>query len=96
MAAIPVGNTDSIADCFAKRVAATPGATAYRFFDPQSGVWKEHTWLLAAEAVARMRGALERESLAVGDRVAIMAKNGPEWVFFDQAAHALGLVVVPV
>src|SRR6185503_3074251 len=34
--------------------------------------------------------------LAVGDRVAIMAKNGPDWVYFDQAAHALGLVVVPL
>ena len=96
MAAIPVASTDSIADCFAKRVAATPEATAYRFYDPQSQVWKEHTWRLAAEAVARMRNALETEGLAVGDRVAIMAKNGPEWVFFDQAAHALGLVVVPV
>jgi len=96
MAAIPVAPTDSIADCFAKRVAATPEATAYRFYDPQSQVWKESTWRLAAEAVARMRGALEGERLATGDRVAIMAKNGPEWVYFDQAAHALGLVVVPI
>jgi long-chain acyl-CoA synthetase len=96
MAAIPISSTDSIADCFAKRVAATPDATAYRFYDPQSQVWKEHTWRLAAEAVARMRSALEGERLATGDRVAIMAKNGPEWVFFDQAAHALGLVVVPI
>ena len=93
---IPVADTDSIADCFAKRVAATPDATAYRFYDPQSTVWKEHTWRQVAEAVARMRLALEGEGLAVGERVAIMAKNGPEWVFFDQAAHALGLVVVPI
>ena len=28
---IPVADTDSIADCFDKRVAATPDATAYRF-----------------------------------------------------------------
>ena len=95
-AAIPVAPTDSIADCFAKRVAATPGATAYRFYDPRSTIWKEHTWRQCAEAVARMRAALEAERLAAGDRVAIMAKNGPEWVFFDQAAHALGLVVVPI
>jgi long-chain acyl-CoA synthetase len=59
-------------------------------------VWKEHTWRLAAESVARVRAALEREGLQAGDRVAIMAKNSPEWVFFDQAAHALGLVVVPI
>ena len=96
MAAIPVGRSDSIAECFARRVAATPDATAYRFYDAQSQVWKEHTWRLAAESVARVRAALEREGLQTGDRVAIMAKNSPEWVFFDQAAHALGLVVVPV
>ncbi|MDQ3028193.1 MAG: AMP-binding protein, partial [Pseudomonadota bacterium] len=93
---IPVTDTDSIADCFARRVAATPDAAAYRFHDPQSAVWKEHTWRQSGEMVARMRAALEREGLAVGERVAIMAKNCPEWVFFDQAAHALGLVVVPI
>src|ERR1041384_6516253 len=96
MAAIPVGKADSIADCFARRVAATPDATAYRFYDATSQVWKEHTWRLAAESMSRVRAALEREGLQPGDRVAIMAKNSPEWVFFDQAAHALGLVVVPI
>jgi long-chain acyl-CoA synthetase len=96
MSAIPVTATDSIADCFEKRVAATPDKTAYRFWDPRSSVWKEHTWRQAHERVAQMRAALEREQLAAGDRVAIMAKNGPDWVFFDQAAQALGLVVVPL
>ena len=96
MAAIPVAAADSIADCFEKRVAATPDKAAYRFFDAQSSVWKEHTWRQAHERVQQMRAALEREKLAVGERVAIMAKNGPDWVFFDQAAQALGLVVVPL
>ena len=96
MAAIPVSGTDSIADCFAKRLAESPAATAYRYYDAASESWKAHTWAQAGELVARMRAALEREGLAVGDRVAIMAKNGPDWVYFDQAAHALGLVVVPL
>ena len=93
---IPVAATDSIADCFAKRVAATPDAIAYRYHDSSSQTWKEHTWRGSAREVARMRAALEREGLKAGERVAIMAKNGPEWIFFDQAAHALGLVVVPI
>jgi long-chain acyl-CoA synthetase len=96
MAAIPVSRTDSIADCFARRLADSPEATAYRYYDAASESWKAHTWSQAGAVVARMRAALEREGLAVGDRVAIMAKNGPDWVYFDQAAHALGLVVVPL
>jgi long-chain acyl-CoA synthetase len=96
MAAIPVSRTDSIADCFARRLADSPEATAYRYHDAASESWKAHTWSQAGALVARMRAALEREGLAVGDRVAIMARNGPDWVYFDQAAHALGLVVVPL
>jgi long-chain acyl-CoA synthetase len=96
MAAIPVSATDSIADCFAKRLAESPAATAYRYYDAATESWKAQTWAQAGELVARMRAALEREGLATGDRVAIMAKNGPDWVYFDQAAHALGLVVVPL
>ena len=63
---IAVAATDSIADCFAKRVAATPDATAYRFHDAQSQAWKEHTWRLAAESVARIRAALERDGVQAG------------------------------
>jgi len=31
-----------------------------------------------------------------GDRVALMLRNCPQWVMFDQAAMSLGLVVVPL
>ncbi|OOY42686.1 AMP-dependent synthetase/ligase, partial [Solemya velum gill symbiont] len=37
-----------------------------------------------------------RENLSAGDRVAILLRNCPEWVFFEQAALSLGLVVVPL
>jgi len=46
--------------------------------------------------VARVRAGLEAEGLGRGDRVAIMLRNGKEWVWFDLAALALGLVTVPV
>ena len=91
--AIPVADTDSIADCFARRVAATPGKAAYRAFD---GEWRELTWREVHAKVARIRAALRGEGLAPGDRVGIMAKNGPDWVAFDLAAHAEALVVVPL
>src|SRR5262245_6209775 len=93
---IPIGDGDSVADCFAKRVAATPSKIAYRDCDPASGQWREITWAEVGAMVGRVRAAFRAEGLAVGDRIAIMSRNSREWVFFDQAAHAEGLVVVPL
>jgi long-chain acyl-CoA synthetase len=93
---VNIESTDSIAECFARRVAATPDAVAYRRFDSATESWKDITWGEAASAVARVRSGLGAEGLAVGERVAIMLRNGPEWIYFDQAAHAEGLVVVPL
>jgi long-chain acyl-CoA synthetase len=77
-------------------VGATPDAVAYRHFDTARSAWGETSWREAALAVARIRAGLRAERLAAGERVAIMLRNGPEWVYFDQAAHAEGLVVVPL
>ncbi len=96
MRAVAIEATDSIPDCFARRVKATPDAVAYRDFDATSGIWKDFTWRSAAEVVDHIRVALAAEGLAPGDRVAIMSRNCREWVLFDQAALAQGLVVVPV
>ena len=38
---VPVGDNDSIADIFAKRVADTPAKTAYRDFDSATSTWRE-------------------------------------------------------
>jgi long-chain acyl-CoA synthetase len=58
--------------------------------------WRELTWRDMAHWVARWRQALDGESLAPGDRVAMLLRNCPEWVMFDQAALSLGLVTVPL
>ncbi len=93
---IPIEPGDTIASVFAKRVAATPDAIAYREFDAASNAWVQTTWRQAADAVVRRREALARERLGPGERVAIMSRNGREWVYFDMAALAEGLVVVPL
>jgi long-chain acyl-CoA synthetase len=49
-----------------------------------------------AHWVARWRSALADEALEIGDRVAILLRNCPEWVMFDQAALSLGLITVPL
>jgi long-chain acyl-CoA synthetase len=81
---------------FLQRVARTPDAVAYRYFNPRSNSWGAFTWHEAQSQVARWQAALLRENLAAGDRVAVMLRNCPEWIFFDQAALSLGLVVVPL
>ena len=81
---------------FVERVRRTPDAIAYRYFDERQNAWLPITWAQAREQVARWQAALRREGLVAGDRVALMLRNCPQWVFFDQAALSLGLVVVPL
>jgi long-chain acyl-CoA synthetase len=93
---VPVDPDDTLATVFAKRVAMTPEAVAYREYDAASGQWKGSTWAQTARMVGRVRAGLAAESLVPGDRVAIMLRNCREWVWFDQGAAAQGLVTVPV
>ena len=81
---------------FRARVAATPEQVAYRQFDEARDTWVSFTWAQVAAQVARWQAALVKEGLVPGDRVAVMLKNSVEWVIFDQAALALGLVTVPL
>ena len=79
---------------FVERVRRTPNKVAYRYFFNNS--WQEYTWGQMGQEVARWQAALSKEGLKKGDRVAIMLRNCPQWVMFDQAAMSLGLVVVPL
>jgi long-chain acyl-CoA synthetase len=81
---------------FRARVAATPDQVAYRQFDEARDTWVSFSWAQVAAEVARWQAALVNEGLVPGDRVAVMLKNSVEWVIFDQAALALGLVTVPL
>ena len=81
---------------FRERVRKSAGAVAYRYYDEQAGRWESMSWQAIAVEVARWQRALHQEGLQPGDRVALMLRNSPEWVIFDQAALGLGLVTVPV
>ncbi len=81
---------------FRERVRRSPDAVAYRVFDRDSKEWLDLTWSAMADYVARWQAALAGERLAEGDRIAIMLRNGRNWVAVDQAAQGLGLVVVPL
>lgn len=81
---------------FRERVKRTPDIVAYRAYNEQHGNWRDYTWAQIDHQIARWQAALEKEGVQPGDRVAVMLRNSPEWVIFDQAALGLGLVVVPL
>jgi len=98
--------TPSIDDCIApsqagtlhglllERVRRSPDKVAYRH--SMAEIWREFTWREIGAEVGHWRRALAARGLRRGDRVAIMLRNCPSWIIFDQAALSLGLVVVPL
>ncbi|UJO99858.1 MAG: long-chain fatty acid--CoA ligase, partial [Nitrosomonas sp.] len=93
---IPVEAAKTLDGLFKARVQRTPQKVAYRYFNAVSEEWANYTWEQVNQWVARWQAALLKESLTPGDRVAVMMKNCPEWVMFEQAALGLGLVVIPL
>lgn len=81
---------------FRQRVACSPEALAYRYFERSKDRWCDWSWREVATEVERWQRALVGEGLARGERVALLLRNCPQWVIFEQAALALGLVVVPL
>ena len=79
---------------FVERARRSPDKIAYRHF--QQNAWRDFTWREMLVEVARWQAALAGLGLQRGDRVAIMLRNCPYWIMFDQAAMSLGLVVVPL
>ncbi len=93
---IPDTESATLSSIFSERVQRTPGAIAYIQFHKPTKTWQEFSWRQMADDIARLQRDLLREGLKSGDKIAIMSGNSREWVMFDQAAHGLGLVVVPI
>jgi len=88
-----VGTIDGM---FFERVRRSGDRPAYKSYERESQSWVEYSWKQIAEQVARWQDALASEKLNPGDRVALVLRNCPQWVMFDQASLGLGLVVVPL
>lgn len=91
---ITPGQAGTLHGLFLERVRRTPDRIAYRYF--QQNAWRDLTWGQMLREVARWQAALGSLGLQRGDRVAIMLRNCPVWIAFDQAAMSLGLVTVPL
>jgi long-chain acyl-CoA synthetase len=79
-----------------ERIRRSPQAIAYCHYDEAREEWLETAWEQVGYEVSRWQTALAREGVAPGGRVALMSRNCREWIFYDQAAQALGLVTVPL
>ncbi|NEK24859.1 AMP-binding protein [Sulfitobacter sp. JBTF-M27] len=67
---------------------------AYSEFD--DGKWRNVTWREMERIVTRYRVALDQAGMKDGDRVAILLPNCIDWIAFDIAAMANGLITVPL
>ena len=94
--AINTEHLKTLPDLFRARLKATPDQPAYRQFNNSSQTWQQFTWQQMAVEISRWQAAFAKENFQPGDRVAIMLRNSREWVCFDQAAHGMGLVTVPL
>ena len=94
--AINTEHLKTLPDLFRARLKATPDQPAYRQFNNSSQTWQQFTWHQMAVEISRWQAAFAKENFQPGDRVAIMLRNSREWVCFDQAAHGMGLVTVPL
>ena len=93
---IPVEAAVTLDGLFRERVKRTPDSIAYRAYNEQHNNWRDYTWAQIDHQVARWQAALEKDGIKADDRVAVMLRNCPEWVIYDQAALGLGSVVVPL
>ena len=60
---------------FKERLKRSPHITAYKSYDPETKQWFDSTWSEVATRVACWQGALIKEELQSGDRVAINLRN---------------------
>jgi long-chain acyl-CoA synthetase len=81
---------------FFERTKRTPDDEAYSYFDNERDAWVTLSWADMRNLVGRWQSALQQEKLEKGDRVAVMMRNCPQWVMYEQAALSLGLVLVPL
>ncbi|WP_421054868.1 AMP-dependent synthetase/ligase [Leisingera sp. D0M16] len=84
----------TLPEVFFQRVARNPGAVAYSEF--RENQWADFTWQQVAHKAGLIRAALDRAGMEPGERVGILLQNGVDWVAFDIAAMANGLITVPI
>jgi long-chain acyl-CoA synthetase len=77
-----------------RRVAATPEAVAFRYFDKDA--WQGMTFREADAAAREIAAGLVARGVVPGDRVCIVSQTRLEWVLCDVAIMLAGGIAVPI
>lgn len=91
---IPCDSALTLPGLFQQRCERSLNKVAFQQYEADG--WRSYSWRDIALLAGRWQKGLKKEGLKPGDRVAISLKNSVEWVCFDQASLALGLVLVPL
>ncbi len=81
---------------FLARAARTPSTLAFRVYPASAGATSEITWGEWADASRAIGAQLLRVGVAPGDRIAILAGNGPLWPIVDLAIQMVGAIGVGI
>lgn len=87
-------NSESVPEGLLRRADGHPTEVALR--DRRRGARRETTWAQYARRTARVGLALAELGIQPGDRVAIQARNRPEWVLADVAIQGIGAISVGI
>ncbi len=87
-------SADTITEVLFGHGRSHPDLPVLRFH--RNGRWQDMPWGLVAERVRAIAGGLAAAGVAVGDRVAIVSRNRPEWALADLGSLAAGAVVATV
>ena len=88
-------------DCINIHLKDAPGRTMLA--GKENGEWKEYTTLEVSEIVNQLSAGLLRAGISPRDftvesrdKIAVIAKNRPEWVMLDLAVQQIGAVLIPI
>lgn len=88
-------------DCLAEQLQKRP--TEILLSAKEQGKWRGYSVTEVAQIVAQMAAGLLALGIGSGDmsvegrdKIAVLSKNRPEWMFLDLAVQKIGAVLVPV
>src|SRR4029077_7953521 len=77
-----------------RRVAQTPGDSAFRYHDGEA--WRTMTFGVADAAAREIAAGLVARGVVPGDRVCLVSQSRLEWVLADLGILMAGGVTVPI
>ena len=85
---------DTIISIVKEHIKAHPHRTILKY--KKEGIYKDITWQDLDETVEKLSAALLDAGVRIGDKIAILSENRPEWVYADLSILSCGAATVPI